>query len=85
MKLLFHKQFEKQLKKLSPKDLEVTKERLKMFLADPYDPRLRNHAIKGKYSGYRSIDIRGDLRALYKRGGEAVIFVFLGSHSRLYK
>ena len=50
-----------------------------------YDIKLNNHPLKGKWSGYRSINISGDLRALYKEMGEdKVIFTNIGSHNQLY-
>lgn len=81
----FTKGFIKQFKLLRPKQKERFYERLELFKKDPHSKRLRDHALKGKYTGYRSIDIEGDLRALYcVKGDVIVIFVFIGSHSQLY-
>lgn len=86
MNIYFHKNFTKQLQKCSARDREQVKEKLKLFIADPFNSSLRNHALKGKYFDYRSIDIKGDLRALYKATSlDEAIFVFLGTHSQLYK
>ncbi len=54
-------------------------------MEDPFNARLRNHPLLGKYNGYRSIDIRPDLRAVYKDYGDEAIFVALGTHSQLYR
>ena len=81
----FTKDFEKQLKKLRPGYKRKFYERLRLFEDDPYAKILRNHILKGKYTGFRSIDITGDLRALYYMDGEkVVIFAFIGTHSQLY-
>lgn len=81
----FSKTFEKQLKNLKASQKDRFYERLMLFEQDPYDRTLRNHALKGKWVGYRSIDIAGDLRALYYVDGEKiVIFAFIGTHSQLY-
>ena len=81
----FTRSFEKQFKKLKPSQKERFYDRLHIFEQDPYARGLRNHALKGKYVGYRSIDIAGDLRALYYIDGEKiVIFAFIGGHSQLY-
>ncbi len=86
MNVVFHKDFVKQLKKLSPEERNIVKERLELFLLDPFHPKLRNHPLKGKYLDYRSIDIRPDLRALYKHvSDDEAIFVLLGNHSQFYK
>jgi addiction module RelE/StbE family toxin len=81
----FTKHFTKQFKNLRPNQKERFYERLELFKKNPHDRVLRDHAVKGKYKGYRSIDIEGDLRALYYvHGDKIVIFGFIGSHSQLY-
>jgi len=79
------KSFDKQYAKLNDKVQIAFKNRLTIFKSSPFDTRLRNHALKGKYLGYRSIDITGDVRALYAvKGDIIIIFGFIGSHSQLY-
>lgn len=77
--------FDKQYAKLNFKIKLTFKKRLTVFQANPFDTSLRNHALKGKYLGYRSIDVTGDIRALYTvQGNTIIIFGFIGSHSQLY-
>lgn len=79
------KSFDKQYTKLSVKTKDRFKNRLKLFIDDPFDAKLRNHPLKGRYLGYRSLDVTGDVRALYTvKGGVVIIFGFIGSHSQLY-
>lgn len=79
------KSFDKQYAKLNLKIKNQFKNRLGLFTGDPFDARLRNHPLKGRYLGYRSIDVGGDVRALYTVKGETVIiFGFIGTHSQLY-
>ena len=60
-------------------------DRLRLFMTDPSAPILRIHPLKGKFSGYWSMNISGDLRAIYRRDGdEIVIFALIGTHSQLY-
>lgn len=60
-------------------------ERLTFFVADQYHPLLRNHALMGEWAGCRSINITGDVRAVYESiTGEHVEFVAIGTHSELY-
>lgn len=41
--------------------------------------------LSGNYSGFHSINITGDIRALYEEiDGSYVIFEFIGTHSELY-
>lgn len=77
--------FKKQYKKLPRLFQEQFDERLKLFLTDPTSPQLRVHPLKGKYAGYWSLNVNGDLRALYiMRGDSIIIFALIGSHSELY-
>lgn len=85
MKIDFSRKFDKQLRK-SP--LKIRKKFSKSFIIfknNPQDRRLRNHALKGKYSGCRSIDITGDWRAVYQKiEGKSYYFIALGTHNQLY-
>jgi len=85
MNLVFHRQFRRQAEKLSSKQRQRVKERVHLFLDNPFHPTLNNHALKGKYLDYRSINSTGDLRAVYKSAHEdEYIFVALDTHSNLY-
>jgi addiction module RelE/StbE family toxin len=85
MKLYFHKNFQKAFEKLQTSEQEKCRKRLKLFLKDEFDSFLNNHPLRGRYNGYRSINITGDIRAIYKRKtSQRVIFVILGNHNNLY-
>ncbi len=77
--------FDKKYAKSNDKIKIAFKSRVAVFTTNPFDVRLRNHALKGKYLGYRSIDITGDVRALYTVHGDTIIiFAFIDTHSQLY-
>lgn len=76
--------FKKSFQKLPQKIQEKFVERIFLFEKDQFDPVLNNHALKGSYSGYRSINITGDIRAIYKKTDNEATFVAIGSHSHLY-
>jgi len=85
MRLATTKRFDKQYAKLKPSVKLRFKARIELFLDNPLNPVLRNHPLAGKYVGYRSINITGDTRALYRQKGDTlIIFAFIGSHSQLY-
>lgn len=84
MKIKLHKDFEKQYKKLRENEKKKFKERRDLFLQNEFNPILNNHALKGKYQGYRSMNITGDFRAIFKMVGEEATFVAIDSHSNLY-
>jgi addiction module RelE/StbE family toxin len=77
--------FKKQYQKLPAKFQKQFDNRLRLFIEDPIDVRLRNHPLRGEFAGYWSINVNGDLRALYRRDGEdIIIFALIGTHSQLY-
>ena len=85
MKIKYSRKFLKQYAKLPGKVQKRTDERMMLWESDPTNKQLHDHALSGAYQGYRSINIAGDIRALYCRDGETiVIFGFIGSHSQLY-
>lgn len=84
MKITYSKDFIKQAEKLSPKIQLQLYEHITMFRDNPLNQRLRNHALKGKHSAYRSINITGDYRALYLQRDDEAIFDKIGTHSQLY-
>ena len=85
MKILLHKNFERQYEKLRLSEKQQFKGRRDIFLQDEFDPILNNHPLRGNYQGYRSINIMGDLRVVYRHVQEnAVIFVAIDTHSNLY-
>jgi len=85
MTIQYLPKFKKQYQKLSLKLQQQFDDRLQLFLIDPTDPRLRVHPLKGEYAGYWSLNVNGDLRALYlKQGDTVIIFALIGTHSELY-
>lgn len=77
--------FDKQYARLSVFHKQRFKKRLALFRENPYDRVLRNHGLKGKYLGYRSIDVTGDVRVFYRMVEDrVVIFAFIGTHGQLY-
>lgn len=85
MTIQYMPKFKKQYKKLPSKLQLQFDERVRLFVIDPTHPKLRVHPLKGKFAGHWSLDVSGDIRALYlKRGEELVIFALIGTHSQLY-
>lgn len=84
MKIKLHRDFEKQYQSLRESEKKRFKQRRDLFLQDEFNPILNNHSLKGKYLGFRSINITGDLRVVYKKYDDEAIFVAIDSHSNLY-
>ncbi len=86
MKLYFHRDFEKRYKRLRKNEQKRVQERIVLFRENPFHPILESHSLQGKYAGYRSINVGGDLRTLFKRvGADEYRFVKIGTHSDLYE
>ena len=81
--------FKKQLREASINIKVSLREAREMFLYDPNHPALRNHALHGKYAGFRSIDVTEDWRALFKirksKLKTVITFHILGTHDQLYE
>ena len=80
----YHKDFDKKYKKLKTSEKKKFKKRLELFFIDETNPVLNNHSLKGKYLGCKSINITGDLRAVYKKSGNIATFITIDNHSNLY-
>ena len=85
MRIVYSKAFKKQYKKLDQPWQEKCDERIRLWREDPTHPSLRVHPLVGSKAGYWSVNISGDLRALYYYEDETlVVFALLGTHSQLY-
>jgi len=85
MQVNFSKRFSKQFIRLKAGEKDRFYSQLSIWLGNPAAPILHVHALKGRYLGFYSMNVGGDLRALYKvEGNETVLFDFIGSHSQLY-
>lgn len=81
----FHRDFKKDLNKLPPSCKEQLYERINIFSKDPFHSILNNHQLHGKLKGRNSINITGDIRAIYEEVSKnKVVFLEIASHSKLY-
>ena len=85
MKVAYSKDFIKATKLLGAAQKLRLMQRVQLLLKDPRNPQLRNHKLSGQWLGYSSINITGDLRAVYTNTKAEIYFVALGSHAKLYK
>jgi len=89
MIIRYSRQFLNDVKSLNEKQAKQMEKRLSIFQKQPSHPQLNNHKLRGKLRGYCSINITGDLRAVYrieggKKSGVIIMFVRLNTHSELY-
>jgi mRNA-degrading endonuclease YafQ of YafQ-DinJ toxin-antitoxin module len=57
---------------------------LRRFVANPQDPLLRTHKLKGELAGYWAFSVDRDLRVLFRWDGDIAVLVSLGSHDEVY-
>lgn len=85
----YSKRFQKELQQAPVKIQRAFRKRRELFLLNPHHSQLRHHALTGALSGYRSMNVTGDWRALFSveraEAEEIVIFRALGTHSQLYR
>lgn len=85
MEYVLSKHFEKQFAKLPRNVKTKALVAFEMFVEDPEAVVLRNHALAGTWNGYRSINMTGNVRAVYTQVNKAVVrFVAIGTHGELY-
>lgn len=81
---LFNKQF-----KAAPLEIKIAfRHARELFLENPNHSALRNHSLKERFAGYKSIDITDDYRAIYRKTldgkQEITTFHLIGTHKELY-
>lgn len=86
MKIILHRNFKRQYKKLKEGERRKFKTRRNLFLENPLHPLLNNHALHGEYRDFRSINVGGNLRVIYKEiDSRTVHFILIDTHSNLYE
>lgn len=79
------RRFVKQLAKQPAEVRQAYYNRLRIFAEDPHNPLLRDHALRGQLKGFYSINITGDVKAIYMVvGNDIYIFDLIGTHAQLY-
>lgn len=85
MRAIRHPVFEKRLARLPKTIRTALADRLELFLADPRHPLLNDHGLSGERRGFRSINVTGDWRLIYKNlDKETILLVEIGTHHDLY-
>ncbi|MBI4066052.1 type II toxin-antitoxin system mRNA interferase toxin, RelE/StbE family [Candidatus Kaiserbacteria bacterium] len=77
--------FERQYKRLSQSLRNKMWERLSLLVADNLNPLLDDHKLGPPFESYRSINVTGDYRLVYKRIGHDTYYLrAVGTHHQLY-
>lgn len=67
MRVVTSSKFLSRAKKLKPPRNELLRAALRRFVADPQDPLLRTHELKGELGDYWAFSVDDDLRVLFRR------------------
>jgi mRNA-degrading endonuclease YafQ of YafQ-DinJ toxin-antitoxin module len=57
---------------------------VRRFAADPQDPLLRTHKLKGELKDYWVFSVDDDLRVVFRWDGADAFLVNLGSHDEVH-
>ncbi|MDZ7696485.1 MAG: type II toxin-antitoxin system mRNA interferase toxin, RelE/StbE family [Deltaproteobacteria bacterium] len=61
------------------------RERMKLFLEEPFDPQLRTHKLSGKLKGTWGFSINDDYRVLFEfLDKDKVMLIDFGTHDEVY-
>ena len=84
MRVIASSRFLRRARKLKPPRDELLRAALNRFAADPRDPLLRAHKLKGDLAGYWSFSVDDDLRVLFRWDGDVCFLAALGTHDEVY-
>ncbi len=85
MHVSYSRTFKKMFRRLPITLQNAFETRLELFIENQTHPRLSTHALKGEWLGCMSINVTGDIRAIFEKiSHNHVEFVAIGSHSELY-
>jgi mRNA interferase YafQ len=76
--------FLRRAKKLKDPQAAMLRAALLRFAADPRDPLLRTHRLKGELRAYRAFSVDDDLRVVFRWNGDEAFLVNLASHDEVY-
>lgn len=85
MKIVFHKKFVKDYYRCDKKTRVKFEEHIKRFRKNPFDARLNNHRLQGTLKSFYSINVTGNVRAIYRVVEENIVeFMRMDTHGNLY-
>lgn len=87
MRVTEHPRFKKSYKERVSKNRKLAEafiEALELFLEDPKNPILRDHALTGSMYGYRSFEAANDLLVVYLVVKKGIVFYDIGNHNQVY-
>ena len=87
MKINYHRIFKKDFRsRILPHENLVKRfeERLELFLTDPKNPILQDHALVGKRINLRAFSVTGDIGVVYFVKDGELYLLDIGTHAQVY-
>lgn len=86
MRVSFHRDFRKDLDRLTPHQKRRVDQALELFENHPFDPQLKNHPLHGDLKGRRAIVAGDDLHLVFRQENnyDEVVFLSVGTHNQVY-
>jgi mRNA-degrading endonuclease YafQ of YafQ-DinJ toxin-antitoxin module len=84
MRLTASSPFLRKAKKLPEPQASMLRAALRRFAANPMDPLLRTHKLKGDLGAYWAFTVDDDLRVLVRWDQDEAFLVNLGTHDQVY-
>jgi len=84
MRVRASSRFLRRSKKIREPQASMLRAALRRFAADPRDPLLRTHKLKGELDGYWAFSVDDDLRVLFRWDADVVFLVNVGTHDEAY-
>jgi mRNA-degrading endonuclease YafQ of YafQ-DinJ toxin-antitoxin module len=76
--------FLRKAKKRREPQASMLRAALLRFAADPRDPLLRTHKLKGELKSFCAFSVDDDLRVVFRWDGDAAFLITLRSHDEVY-
>ena len=84
MRVVASSHFLRRARKLTPPRDELLRAALRRFEANPQDPLLRTHKLKGDLADYWAFSVDDDVRVLFRWDGDVCFLAALGTHDEIY-
>jgi len=84
VRVIASSRFLRRARKLKPPRDELLRAALRRFVADPQDPLLQTHELRGDLDEHWAFRVVDDLWVLFRWDGDACSLVALGTHDEVY-
>ena len=85
MRIVYERPFERQYKKLATSLQDKIWKRFELLTLHPANSLLNNHKLNPPYGGYRSINVTGNVRLIYKKDDTQTYYLrAVGTHHQLF-